>query len=174
MAVWENFTSQKQWKAYLQNLMKYDDNALLRAIVLIYENQTDEEKTANESFEDNHIGFSMFDAKEMGYIARKIKSKKPLTEMELAKSRIKMPKYWRQLMVISKRHIHKQNLQRQEFEQQCLEELLLEVEEREKERIKLENFRQHNETLRRCAEEGKACDYGICDECMLERVFRSV
>ena len=42
MAVWENFTSQKQWKAYLQNLMMYDDNALLRAIVLIYENQTDE------------------------------------------------------------------------------------------------------------------------------------
>ena len=44
MAAWEYFTSQKQWESYLKDLVRTNDQALLRAIVLIYDNQTDEEK----------------------------------------------------------------------------------------------------------------------------------
>lgn len=89
MAAWEYFTSQKQWEAYLKDLLKTNDKALLRAIVLIYDNQTPEEKDKGESIEDNCIGFSKIDAKEMGDIARKIKANKALTKGELAKSRRK-------------------------------------------------------------------------------------
>ena len=96
MAAWEYFTNQKQWKLYLKNLLKTNNNALLKAILLIYDNQTEEEKNKGESIEDNCIGFSKVDAKEMGKIAIKIKAGKALTEGELAKSRNKMQKYWKQ------------------------------------------------------------------------------
>ena len=38
MAAWEYFTSQKQWETYLKDLLKTNNKALLRAIVLIYDN----------------------------------------------------------------------------------------------------------------------------------------
>ena len=150
MSEWKYFTNQKQWESYLKNLVKTNDNALLKAITLIYDNQTQEEKNKDESIEDNRIGFSKIDAYEMGQIARKIKSGQPLTKGEIAKSRNKMQKYWKQLMIISK-------------EKAELEEL----QEIEKELHK--SFEEHfkeNETLQMC-EEGKSCEYGICSECPL-------
>ena len=157
MAAWEYFTSQKQWEAYIKDLLKTNDKALLRAIVLIYDNQTPEEKDKGESIENNCIGFSKIDAKEMGDIAKKIKAGKALTEGELAKSRNKMQKYWKQLMIISKKKAEAKKLQ----EQKELEA----TEEKREDKLKLERLREYNETLRRCSEEGAACSFGICDEC---------
>ena len=71
MAAREYFMSQKQWESYLKDLVRTNDQALLRAIVLIYDNQTDEEKLKGESIEGNCIGFSKIDAAEMGAIASK-------------------------------------------------------------------------------------------------------
>lgn len=149
MSVWECFTNQKQWESYLKNLVKTNDKALLKSIILIYDNQTNEEKFQGKSIEDNCIGFSKIDAYEMGQIAKKIKSGQPLTEGELAKSRNKMQKYWKQLMVISKR---KMKRQKQELE-------LLELEN--------EKNDSYDEILKQCLEEGKSCEYGICSECPL-------
>lgn len=164
MAAWEYFTSQKQWEAYLKDLLKTNDKALLKAIVLIYDNQTPEEKEKGRSIENNRIGFNKIDAKEMGDIARKIKAGKTLTKGELAKSRNKMQKYWKQLMIISKKRAEAKKLQEQmELEAKMAEEIAA-IEE-EKNKLKLEQLREYNETLRRCFEEGIACSYGICDEC---------
>ena len=157
MAAWEYFTSQKQWEAYLKDLLKTNDKALLRAIMLIYNNQTPEEKDKGESIEDNCIGFSKIDAKEMGDIARKIKANKALTKEELAKSRNKMQKYWKQLMIISKEQA---------------EAKLIELEIQEENAEKLKQFKQDIETLRKCSEEGIACEYGICDECPITTGFQ--
>lgn len=159
MAAWEYFTSQKQWEAYLKDLLKTNDKALLRAIVLVYDNQTPEEKDKGESIEDNCIGFSKIDAKEMGDIARKIKANKALTKGELAKSRNKMQKYWKQLMIISKKQAEAKLAE---------EELAAQKEDAEK----LERFRQDIETLRKCSEEGISCEYGICDECPITTGFQ--
>ena len=155
MSEWKYFTNQKQWESYLKNLVKTNDNALLKAITLIYDNQTQEEKNKDESIEDNRIGFSKIDAYEMGQIARKIKSGQPLTKGEIAKSRNKMQKYWKQLMIISKERAELKEMQE-------IEKELYEFEERIKKSFK-ENFKE-NETLRMC-EEGKSCEYGICNEC---------
>ena len=123
MAAWEYFTSQKQWETYLKDLLKTNDKALLKAIVLIYDNQTPEEKDKGKSIEDNCIGFSKIDAKEMGDIARKIKANKALTKGELAKSRNKMQKYWKQLMIISKKQAEAKKVQEQkELEAKMAEE----------------------------------------------------
>ena len=166
MAAWEYFTSQKQWEAYLKDLLKTNDKALLRAIILIYDNQTSEEKDKGESIEDNCIGFSKIDAKEMGDIARKIKANKALTKGELAKSRNKMQKYWKQLMIISKKRVETKKLQ----EQKELEAQKEAIEKFER----LKRFRQDIETLRKCSEEGISCEYGICDECPIITGFQPI
>lgn len=148
--IWETFTNQKQWEEYLKNLLKTNNKALFKAIVLIYDSQTEEEKRANESVEDNKLGFSKIDAKDLSAIARKIKREETLTEGELAKSRNKMPKYWKQLMVISKRNMQKQKVQ----------------EEQEKyEQLHLDHFISLKLEQEECFESGTACSYGICSEC---------
>lgn len=168
MEAWKYFTSQNQWKDYLKNLLKTNDKALLRAIVLIYDNQTLEEKTKGKSIDDNHVGFSKIDAKEMGDIARKIKAKKPLTRGEIVKSRNKMQKYWKQLMIISK----EQTKAKEEAKLIELEAKLIELETQEENAEKLKQFKQDIETLRKCSEEGIACEYGICDECPITTGFQ--
>jgi hypothetical protein len=175
MAAWEYFTSQKQWEAYLKDLLKTNDKALLKAIVLIYNNQTPEEKDKGESIEDNCIGFSKIDAKEMGDIARKIKANKALTKGELAKSRNKMQKYWKQLMIISKKQVEAKRLQEQrEQEQRELEAKMAEEEvaAQKEDAEKLERFRQDIEILRKCSEEEISCEYGICNECPITTGFQ--
>lgn len=163
VAGWKYFTTMKQWERYLKDLLKANDKALLKAIVLIYDSQTSEEQAKGQSIEDNAIGFTKVDAEDMGAIARKIKRGEQLTKGELAKSRNKMGKYWKQLMVISKEQQRAQEAR----EQQELNEKLAkeEIEAREQDAQAQQMFREHNEVLRRCAEEGVACSYGICDEC---------
>ena len=161
--IWEAFTNQKQWESYLKNLIKTNDKALYKSIILIYEMQTDEERCIGESKEENNVGFSKVDAYEMGVIAKKIKQGNELTSGEIAKSRNKMQKYWKQLMIISKR-------QMKEAEDAKLNEELAIAQGEQNE--KLESFREHNEILRKCSEEGISCSYGICDECPLTTGFQ--
>ena len=133
---WKTFTNQKQWEFYLKNLIKTNDRALAKAIVLIYDLQTDEEKNTGKSIEDNKIGFSKIDAYELGNIAKKIKRGQSLMEAEIAKSRNKMQKYWKQLMQISKEKMKIKALQNEMVQQVP---------------------RSYNDMC--------PCSYGICDEC---------
>lgn len=151
MAVWEAFTTNKQWESYLKQLLKTNDVALFRAIVIIYDNQTDEEKHKGESVEDNNVGFSKYDAKELSTIAQKLKARRPLSQAELARSRNKMPKYWRQLMVISKRRMAARKA--------------LEDEIRKEMQGSIAPTTTQVYALRECSDEGITCTYGICDEC---------
>lgn len=160
--VWEAFTTNKEWEVYLKDLVKTNDRALLKAIVLIYESQTPEEKETETSIEDNNIGFTKWDAKELGDIAKKIQHGEELTAGELAKSRNKMQKYWKQLMYISK--------QQQEAKGRSVFRHNDFIPTKEDEGKK--QFKEHNEILRRCAEEGIACEYGICSECPITQGFQ--
>lgn len=164
MSVWERFTSRKQWETYLKDLVATNDKALKRAIVLIHNNQTEEEKNKEESLEDNLTGFSKIDAKEMGEIARKILAGRELTDGEISKSRNKMKKYWRQLMLISKK---------QARDKKAREQMELESKIDEERSARLDLFREYNEALRRCVEEGISCEYGICDECPVMTGFQT-
>ena len=109
MRVWETFTNQQQWKEYLQNLVKTNDKALYRSIVLISENQTPEEIRGYISIEDNNKGFGKLDAAFLTGMANKIQVGGKLTLKELAICRNKMPKYWRQLYLISKEKMKKES-----------------------------------------------------------------
>lgn len=152
MAAWEYFTSNKQWERYIKDLLKNDDKALLRAIVIIYDNQTEEEKRKRLSISENKIGFSKIDVEVMSKIANKIKDGKLLTEGELEMSRNKMTKYWKQLMVYSKNRAELKNMKVQKEAKPAEDE-------------RLQYFREDIAAIELCSEKGIQCEYGICDEC---------
>ena len=108
MKVWETFTNQKQWKEYLQNLVRTNKKALYRAIVVIADYQTPEEKAWGMTMDNNGVGFGAVDAEMMTALALRLKNGGELTEKELAICRNKMPKYWRQLYRISKAKMEKE------------------------------------------------------------------
>lgn len=110
---WESFTNQRQWREYLTNLLKTNDRALLKAITIIYDFQTDEEKLKGAAIDENDKGFGKVDARDLGKMAEKIRENIPLTEGELARARNKMPKYWQQLMKVSKVQTSRQRLSEQ-------------------------------------------------------------
>lgn len=160
---WKYFTTQEQWKAYLQDLVSTNTNACLKAITCIDNWQTEPERQQGESTEENGVGWTKYDAKEMGQLANKIRNGQALTDGELAKAKNKMKKYWKQLMQISKRQME----QREAEEQAKLEQEAREVAEQ-----KRQQFEEVLEVLRKCGEEGIACEYGICGECPLTRGYQ--
>ena len=102
MKPWEHFTNQRQWKEYLQNLVRTNKKALYRSIILIADLQTPEEKVWGATIEKNNVGFGAVDAKMMTALALRLNNGGEISPRELAICQNKMPKYWRQLMIISK------------------------------------------------------------------------
>lgn len=136
--------TQREWKDYLQRLVRTNDKALMRAVVVIHDSQTEEEQRLGTSIERNGVGFTRWDVEEMSDIAVKIKRGSKLSDNEIVRARIVMPKYWRQLMVISKRNIS----------------VML---EREVAMCSMRN--QVSSDIEMCMDHGTPCYYGICDEC---------
>ena len=99
--------TQNDWKKYIQNLIITNDKALYRAIIAIYNNQTKTEQNIQSTTEHNGIGFSGTDAEFMSSLAVRIQSRRQLTTGQIMVARKIMPKYWKQLMVISKNNIEK-------------------------------------------------------------------
>lgn len=108
MKIWETFTNQQQWKDYLQNLIRTNDKALIRSIHVIYGRQTDGEKMYGITKEHNGMGFGKIDAEFFTQIVVQLKHGQQLTDRQMAIARNKMPKYWRQLMQVSKENMKKE------------------------------------------------------------------
>lgn len=142
-----------QWKSYLQELLRTNDKALSRAVVAIYNRQTLNEKVTGQSAERNGVGFSRWDAEEMSDIAVKIKNGVPLKQNEIVHARLVMPKYWRQLMVVSKQTVDR--WREEEYNAIMSDDT--------------KSFCRSNEAMIQCMEHGIACGYGICDECIVNQ-----
>jgi len=82
--------------------VRTNDKALLRAIVVIGDRQTPEEMAMAETVDHNNRGWGAIDAPFFTPLYFRILHQQPLTRRELAIARNKMPKYWRQLMEVSK------------------------------------------------------------------------
>ena len=126
---YDYFSSEEQWEAYIKDLLRNNDFAVYKAIILVYINHSRKLSAASigEESEYEHLGFNRFDAMELSLLAAKIKVGYHLTEAELARSRNKMCKYWRQLMQASLKKIK----QRKALEDRE-EELLKQAKEKEK------------------------------------------
>lgn len=91
------YPTQKAAKEALQALLDSNDRAVYRAILLIYDRQTEGEKETMCTIADNGIGFSGCDAELLSSFATQIKARGWLTSNQLPFARRKIRKYWRQL-----------------------------------------------------------------------------
>lgn len=149
MEDWRDFTKDSQWKTYLKVLLMTNEKSLEKAIMMIYNNQTREEKIVGKSVSHNAVGFNRWDSEEMSGIAEKIKRGEKLLPNEITHSKVIMPKYWKQIMNIVKyRHKIDQEAQIRAFEQ-----------------LQAKQYEEIEKALKSCLEDNIPCSYGLCDEC---------
>jgi hypothetical protein len=89
-------------KANILSLLERDDKAVARAVVRIYQRQTEDEQRVSETKHHNKIGFKANDAKYLSMVARYVIANGAITEAyHLQKTRELIKHYWRQLIDIA-------------------------------------------------------------------------
>lgn len=95
-------TTPNGWnKDNIQKMLDENDRAVCRALVAIYERQTEHEKCIGQTREHNGIGFSAFDAEFLSSLAEQVKTRGTLSPRQLELARKKIKSYWRQLVEIA-------------------------------------------------------------------------
>jgi len=84
-------------KERIQELIVTNDAAVKKALLVIFNNQTADERSAEATHDRNNIGFTGVDAKIMTSFAKQLIGRGFLSSKQLAIARRKLPKYWRQL-----------------------------------------------------------------------------
>lgn len=111
----------KEWKAYIQNLLRLNDNAVKSALVLLLSLQEEDEQRDNKSVHENGVGFNKVDADFLSRMAKKVNAGIDLTNDEMQACRWALMKYWRQLTDRSKVNLAKLKKQR-ELDRLCEQE----------------------------------------------------
>lgn len=88
-------------KQRIQQLLDGSDKAVMRAVVAIYDLQTQEEKNAQATRLANNVGFGAYDAAFLSDIAVRIKNGYTLSPKQLSVTRNKIKRYHRQLAEIA-------------------------------------------------------------------------
>lgn len=88
----------KLTKESIQDLLAKSDKAVERAMIVIYDRQTQDEKATSDTRHTNQRGFSGAHASKGSYYARWVLSGKHLSGSHLAKARAMSMHYWRQLI----------------------------------------------------------------------------
>ena len=89
------------------DLIKRSDFAVERAILALYNRQTEREKSQEVTIYSNNIGFNAFDAKRGSYYASWLSKGKRLTGAHLGRAREMSIKYRRQLAEIANKNEEK-------------------------------------------------------------------
>ena len=105
---WLNLSNQRAWKEELQKLLCRSDAAVESALVRIYDLQTPLEKATDMSVQENGFGFNRVDAQFLSQYASMIKMGHHLTKDEVYIVRSRILKYWKQLMVLSKKKLQQE------------------------------------------------------------------
>ena len=85
----------------MKNLIATNDHVLYRALVVLYNGQTEGEKECGETLYDNGIGFNGVDAPILTSFAEFLIRNKFLTVKQKALARKKLPKYAKQLVRVA-------------------------------------------------------------------------
>lgn len=96
---------------YIRWLLTMNDRAVERAIVAIYNRQTEDEKREGDTRHTNGIGFSGADARLGTYYAKWVLKGNSLTGNHLMKARLMAHKYVRQLAEIATARIEREAIQ---------------------------------------------------------------
>ncbi len=95
-------------KQSIQELLQRNDRAVKRALVVIHQRQTPEEKFAHISVEVNGIGFNQADAEFLTSLAEQVIEKDWLSGKQMAHARKRIQKYWQQLLEIAHEKLQEQ------------------------------------------------------------------
>lgn len=109
----ESLKNLKEWKAYIQNLLQFNDNAVKSALVLLLSFQEEDEQRDNKSVHENGVGFNKVDADFLSRMAKRVNAGIDLTQGEMQACRWALMKYWRQLTDRSKVNLKKLKKQRE-------------------------------------------------------------
>lgn len=90
--------TKKGLKAFIKYKLRTDDRWALKALISLYNDQCEDERFTNSSNRRNGIGFNKIDASELTILARRYKRKLCLYPHELGMVKIKIPKYWEQIL----------------------------------------------------------------------------
>lgn len=93
-------------KERIQDLLATNDAAVIRALLVVYRNQTSEEQVAHQTVENNGVGFTGVDAELLTSYAQQYLRSGTLSPKQLAITRNKIKKYWRQLLAASAKKGH--------------------------------------------------------------------
>jgi hypothetical protein len=85
----------------IRSLLEKSDKAVQRAIVALYERQTESERNTEATVEKNGVGFNGFDAKFFSSLAQQIQSGRVLSQKQIAFARKGIMKYSKQLAQIA-------------------------------------------------------------------------
>lgn len=89
----------KVWgKDDIKNLIATKEQAVYRALLLIYSKQTASEQAIDATTDNNGVGFSGLDAEILSSFAKFYKRTGFLSEKQIAIARKKLPKYWKQIL----------------------------------------------------------------------------
>lgn len=91
----------KQWEVFIKNRCRTSKPGALRAMVLIYCLQTDEEAFHGTSTEENGVGFGKVDSEYMTKLVVDLKRTGRISVNDMAIVQNKVGKYWRQLMGVA-------------------------------------------------------------------------
>lgn len=103
----------KEWKAYIQNLLRLNDDAVKSALVLLLSLQGEDEQRDNKSVHENGVGFNKVDADFLSRMAKQVNAGIDLTNDEMQACRWALMKYWRQLTDRSKVNLIEMKKQRE-------------------------------------------------------------
>lgn len=88
-------------KEQIQALLEESDRAVERAIVAIFNYQTYTEQQAEQTSENNGVGFNSVDAEFLSSLAKAVNKGYRLTQKQMVYGRKKIKKYWKQLQLIA-------------------------------------------------------------------------
>lgn len=87
---------------YIKHRLMYSDPWLLRALIVLYNNQTEDEKYKKDTKYKNGIGFNATDALILTNLAEQYIEKNWLSEKQIKICRRLIPKYSKQLNELAK------------------------------------------------------------------------
>lgn len=97
----------KTWnKQAIQQLIVNNDEAAVRALLVVYVNQTPQERADGTTVEFNGTGFTGVDAEILTSFVKFYHKAGFLTSKQLALVKARMPKYWRQLLAAAEAKGH--------------------------------------------------------------------
>lgn len=93
-----NKVSKEQLKRFLKKKLSEDDRWALRALSVVYSNQTSDEAVSGDTHYYNDVGFTKFDCAFLTSLAEQYRENGKLSRKQLQYLKKVIPKYWNQVL----------------------------------------------------------------------------